>query len=264
MKTLKGTAVVTGASSGIGEKYAQRLGNEGYDLILIARNEQKLETVAQKIREETGQQVLVFPADLEERNDLEKTISFLHSVPNIQMLVNNAGIGATETLTDIDTRKVERMVSLNISALTQLTLALLPTFIERHSGTIVNIASIVAIAPEVLNGIYGASKAYVLAFSQSLRHEVADKGICIQVVLPGATATNFWDVAGTPLEYVPQDIVMSVDDMVDAAIKGLNMGEFMTIPSLPDSADLDAYEAARQKLLPNLSRSEVAQRYLGI
>lgn len=264
MKTLKGTAVVTGASSGIGEKYAQRLGNEGYDLILIARNEQKLETVAQKIREETGQQVLVFPADLEERSDLEKTISFLHSVPNIQMLVNNAGIGATETLTDIDTRKVERMVSLNISALTHLTLALLPTFIERHSGTIVNIASIVAIAPEVLNGIYGASKAYVLAFSQSLRHEVADKGICIQVVLPGATATNFWDVAGTPLEYVPQDIVMSVDDMVDAAIKGLNMGEFMTIPSLPDSADLDAYEAARQKLLPNLSRSEVAQRYLGI
>jgi hypothetical protein len=145
--------------------------------------------------------------------------------------------------------------------LTQLTYAVVPALVARGSGTIINIASIVAISPETLNGVYSGTKAFVLAFSQSLRHELEDKGIRIQVVLPGATSTNFWNLAGTPVEHLPQEIVMSVDDMVDAAIAGFDQGEFVTIPSLPDVEQWEAYESARQALVPNLSRAVPASRY---
>ncbi len=101
----------------------------------------------------------------------------------------------------------------------------------------------------------------MLAFSQSLRHELKDKNIHVQAVLPGATATEFWGIAGTPLEHLPDEIVMSAEDMVDAALTGFDQGELVTIPALPDTADWDAYEAARQNLLPNLSRSSPAARY---
>ncbi|MBE9004694.1 SDR family NAD(P)-dependent oxidoreductase [Fortiea sp. LEGE XX443] len=151
--------------------------------------------------------------------------------------------------------------SRGVEVLTRLTYAVVPAFVSRGSGTIINIASIVAVAPETLNGVYGGTKAFVLAFSQSLRHELANTGIRIQVVLPGATSTNFWSIAGTPVEHLPQEIVMSVDDMVDAALAGLDEGEFATIPSLSDIEQWEAYEDARQALLPNLSRTTPANRY---
>ena len=136
-----------------------------------------------------------------------------------------------------------------------------PAFIARKAGTIINISSVTAIGPERLNGVYGGSKAFVLAFSQSLRHELADKGIRVQVVLPGATATDLWDNSGYPLANLAKDIVMSTEDMVDAALAGLDQGEFATLPALPDIADWNAYESARQELMPNLSRSTPAARY---
>jgi short-subunit dehydrogenase len=143
----------------------------------------------------------------------------------------------------------------------RLTYAVVPGFVARGGGSIINIASIVAIGPEVLNGVYGASKAFVLAFSQSLKHELADQDIRVQAVLPGATATEFWDIAGTPVEHLPSEIVMSAEDMVDAALAGFDQDEFATIPALQDAGLLKAYEDARQALLPNLSRSAPAQRY---
>jgi short-subunit dehydrogenase len=112
-----------------------------------------------------------------------------------------------------------------------------------------------------LNGVYGGTKAFVLALSRSLHHELADKGVRVQAVLPGATATGFWDIAGRPLSKLPAKIVMPVGEMVDAALAGLDLGEFATVPSLPDMADWDAFEAARQRLIPNLSRAHPAARY---
>src|SRR6202035_2864795 len=117
-----------------------------------------------------------------------------------------------------------------------------PSLVARGKGTIINIASIVAIAPEVLNGVYGGSKAFVLAFSQSLHHELSAKGVRIQAVLPGAIETEFWDVAGTKVEQLPAGIVMSAEHMVDAALAGLDQGELVTIPSLPDMADWSRFE----------------------
>ena len=115
--------------------------------------------------------------------------------------------------------------------------------------------------PELLNGVYGGTKAFVIALSLSLHKELVDKNVRVQVVLPGATATDLWERAGKPVAQLPNEIVMRADDMVDAALVGLDQGELITIPSLPDTADWNAYEAARQKLIPNLSLNVPAARY---
>lgn len=138
------------------------------------------------------------------------------------------------------------MIAINVNAMTRLTYAVVPAFLKRGTGTIINIASIVAIWPEILNGVYAGSKSYVTAFSQSLRHELTDKNIRVQVVVPGATATDFWDTAGFSINNLPAEAVMKAEDTVDAALAGLDLGEFVTIPSLPDNADWESYEAARQ------------------
>ena len=257
-----GTALITGASSGIGAIYADRLAKRGYDLILVARNHERLEQVARGISRGTGKAVKTVAADLTEKADVTRVEELLRSDPSISLLLNNAGFGATASLLDSDIENMDQMISLNVSALMRLSHAVAPGFVARGGGTLINIASIVAVAPEVLNGVYGGSKAFVLAFSQSLHHELSGKGVRVQAVLPGATATDFWNVAGTPVQHLPTQIVMAAEDMVDAALAGLDQGELVTIPSLPDALDWKAFDDARRKLSPNLSHARPAQRYL--
>lgn len=259
--THRGTALVTGASSGIGAVYADRLAHAGYDLILVARRADRLQVLAKELTQRTGRSVETLAADLTKPVDLAKVESVLRNDARITLLVNNAGIGATAPLLQSDVDEMDHLITLNVNVLTRLTYAVAPAFVARGTGTLINIASVVALAPTLLNGVYGASKAYVLAFSQSLHHELADKGVRVQAVLPGATATDFWEVARKPVEELPQEIVMSVDDMVDAALAGLAQGELVTIPALPDVAHWDALERARQALAPDLSRAAPAPRY---
>jgi short-subunit dehydrogenase len=256
-----GTALITGASSGIGAVYADRLAKRGYDLILVARNRERLDTLAKRLHDETGRTVRAVAADLNDKADLGRIETLLRTDAGITVLVNNAGVAATSPLLSSDVDQMDDMITLNARALTRLTYAAAPGLVARGGGTIINIASMVGVAPEVLNGVYGATKAYVLAFSRSLHKELAEKNVRIQAVLPGATATDIWEKAGRPLEHLPSEIVMQTDDMVDAALAGLDQGKLFTIPSLPDAADWQAYEAARQKLLPNLSRKNPAARY---
>lgn len=257
----KGIALITGASSGIGAIYADRLARDGYDLILVARNGAKLQHLAEQLSQATGRSIETIAADLTQPADLDRVESVLKTNPDITMLVNNAGVGSTAPLLQSDIAGMEQMIMLNVNVLTRLAYAAAPGFVARSAGTIINIASIVAIAPELLNGVYGGSKAFVLAFSQSLQHELADKGVRVQVVLPGATATDFWTIAGMPVEHLPGSIVMNAEDMVDAALSGLRQDELVTIPSLPDIEDWNAFEAARKALGPGLSRSVPAARY---
>jgi len=256
----KGTALITGASSGIGAIYADRLARRGHDLILVARNQSRLEALAARLRDETGRSVEIVPADLNDDADLRRVETILRTNSTIAMLVNNAGVGGAAPLLASDVDAMDQMIRLNVLALTRLTYAAVPAFAAR-GGTIINIASIVAISPETLNGVYGGSKAFVLAFSQSLQHELADKGVRVQVVLPGATATEFWDIAGLPVSNLPAEIVMSAQDVVDAALAGLDQGETVTIPSLEDKAEWDAYDAARRAMAGRLSRTNPATRY---
>ena len=257
----KGIALITGASTGIGAIYADRLAKRGHDLILVARNKERLASLARRIAGETGRKVETVEADLTSPADLQRVEDILRTNAGISMLVNNAGVGATGPLASSDVAKMEDMISLNVTALTRLTYAAAPGFVARGHGTIINISSIVAIAPEVLNGVYGGTKAFVLAFNHSLVHELTGKGVRVQAVLPGATATEVWDVAGMPVHQLPAQMVMSANDLVDAALAGLDLGETVTIPSLPNQAEWDRYEAARRAMSDKISSAIPAPRY---
>ncbi|AHJ76824.1 SDR family NAD(P)-dependent oxidoreductase [Kosakonia sacchari] len=257
----KGTAVITGASTGIGAIYANRLARMGYDLIIVARNHNRLNQMASHITADTARNVEAVAADLNDAQQLRALEAKLREDASITLLVNNAGVGTHTPLLSSDVDQMEAMINLNVTALTRLTYAVVPGFVARGAGTIINISSIVGIAPELLNGVYGGTKAFVLAFSQSLHHELADKGIQIQAVLPGATATPFWDNGGLPLEQLDKSIVMSAYDLVDAALVGFAQGELVTIPSLHNDADWLAMEQRRQAMLPNLSSNVPAERY---
>src|SRR5882672_1882887 len=257
----KGVAVVTGASSGIGAVYADRLAKRGYDLILVARNEARLKSLSARLTSETGRSVKVLRADLSNSAELATVEATLRDDPSITMLVNNAGLGSVAPLLNVDVGKMGDIIALNITALTRLTYAAAPAFVARGAGTIINIGSVVGVSPEALNGVYGATKAYVLALSHSLQHELADRGIRVQAVLPGATATDLWEIAGLPWQKLPTSIVMSVEDMVDAALVGLDQGELVTIPSLHDGDEWTRFEAARQAISQRFGNSVPAPRY---
>ncbi|KRB55355.1 AraC family transcriptional regulator [Rhizobium sp. Root708] len=257
----RGTALITGASSGIGALYADRLARRGYDLILVARGQEALTRVGKEIGQATGRAVKTVRADLGQHDDLLKVEGILRSDPSITMLVNNAGVGAVEPLLMSDVEAMERMIKVNVIALTRLVYAVAPSFVAREHGTIINMASALGIAPEILNGVYGATKAFVIALTFSLQKELAEKNIRIQAVLPGAVETPFWEASGGSLDHLPDQIIMKAEDAVDAALAGLDMGELITLPSVPNADDWNAYEAARQKLMPNLSRNTPAARY---
>jgi hypothetical protein len=256
-----GTAVVTGASSGIGAVYADRLARRGHDLILVARDHERLDALARRLTEDIGRHVEVVVADLVNKADLARVEHLLRTDVPISVLVNNAGIAMSGDLVGADPDRLERMILLNVLAPSRLALAAIPGFVRRGRGTLINMSSVLALAPERFNGSYSGTKAYLLNLSLRLQQEVSGKGVRVQVVLPGATRTGIWEKAGTNITTLPPGIVMDVEDMVDAALVGLDRGETVTIPSLPDAGDWDAYEAARQKLIPNLSRSTPAERY---
>ncbi len=257
----KGTALITGASRGIGAVYADRLAKRGYDLILVARDQARLKALSARLASETGRSVTPLPADLNDKADLAKVEAALRNDQAITVLVNNAGIASVAPLLNADVEKMDDMIALNVTALTRLTYAAAPAFVARGAGTIINIASVVGISPERLNGVYGATKAYVIALSHSLQHELADKGIRIQAVLPGATATDIWDNAGLPWQNLPASIVMSPEDMVDAALVGLDQGELVTIPPLHDGDEWTRLEAARRAISQRFGNSVPAPRY---
>jgi uncharacterized protein len=261
MSASKGTALVTGASSGIGAVYADRLAKRGYDLILVARNESRLKELARRLATETGRSIKTLPADLNNKAALAKVEAVLKDDPTITLIVNNAGIGAVAPLLQANVDKMEEMIDLNVTALTRLTYAAAPAFVSRGKGTIINLSSVVGIAAESLNGVYSATKAYVLALGHSLQNELADKGVRIQTVLPGATATEFWDLAGYPHQNMPASVVMSAEDMVDASLVGLDNGEVVTIPGLQDGDDWTKFEADRRAISKKFSNSAPAPRY---
>ncbi len=259
-----GTALVTGASSGIGAVYADRLAKRGYDLILVARNGERLKSLATRLTSETGRSVAALPADLGDKAALAKVEAVLRDDPSIVMLVNNAGTASRAPLLNADVDEMEEMIALNVTALTRLTYAAAPSFVARGGGTIINIGSVVGIAPERLNGVYGATKAFVLALSQSLHHELAEKGVRVQAVLPAATATDIWEKSGLHYSKLPAGAVMSTEDMVDAALAGLDQGEVVTIPPLQDGDDWTRFEGARRALAPKFGNSAPASRYRAI
>jgi len=257
MNTARQTALITGASSGIGAVYADRLARRGYDLVLVARDAARLTAVAEAATRH-GVAVETIRADLTKAADLKRVEERLRSDGAITVLVNNAGIGAAPGLADADVDALEQMIQVNVTAPTRLAAAAAQAFSAAGRGTIINISSALALAPELFSGAYSGTKAYILNLSISLRQEMAPRGVQVQAVLPGATRTAFWGSAG---EGLPAEMVMDAEELVDAALAGLDAGEDITIPSLPERADWDAFNAARGRLGPHLSRQHAAARY---
>ncbi|KAF7598857.1 MAG: SDR family oxidoreductase [Candidatus Dactylopiibacterium carminicum] len=260
-RNLQGTALITGASSGIGATYAERLARRGHDLILVARNHERLNALATRLRVSCGVTVDVLQADLTVSADLARVEQRIATDPKIGILINNAGVAVLGTLVQADIDRVDAMLQLNVVVPTRLAAAAAKAFLIRGSGSVINIASVTAFMAEQFSGTYSGSKAYLLNLSQSMDAELRPAGVHVQAVLPGVTRTEIWERSGQAVENLPASMIMEVGDMVDAALAGFAAGELVTIPSLPDMADFEALEAARRTLHPNLSRNVPAKRY---
>jgi short-subunit dehydrogenase len=253
------TALVTGASSGIGAVYADRLARRGHDLVLVARDKAKLEALAARLKRETGVAAEVLAADLTDGADRGKVEARLKEDSRIGILINNAGTTVPGGFSDPDLESLDKLIRLNVTAVTRLAAAVAPRLAAEGEGAIVNVASVLALAPEVFPGIYPATKAFVLTLSQSLQGELGPRGVYVQAVLPGATRTEIWTHAGRDVNTIPG--VMEVDELVDAALVGFDRREPVTIPPLPDAAQWDAFSGARLAMLPNFRQSHAAARY---
>jgi short-subunit dehydrogenase len=256
-----GTALITGASSGIGAVYADRLARRGYDLILVARDAARMDALAARLRAETGRAIEVFAADLTDATQLAAVADRLENDAAISLLVNNAGMSLNGSLLENGPDQLNRLIALNITAPTLLASAAGKAFLARKAGGIINIASVLALAPEMFDGVYSGTKAFVLNLTIGLAKQVEPEGVRVQAVLPGATRTEIWERSGKDVNAFPAEMVMEVDDLVDASLVGYDKGETVTIPPLADITQWDAYQAARLAMAPGLSKREVAERY---
>jgi len=256
-----GTALITGASTGIGAVYADRLAKRGYDLILVARDKARMDALAERLAAETGRSIEVFPADLTDGDDLDRVAKRLATDAAITLLLNNAGMSLNGGLLDNEAPAIERLIALNITAPALLASAAGKAFKARERGAIVNIASVLALAPEAYDGTYSGSKAFLLNLSLSLSAQLEPLGVRVQAVLPGATRTEIWERSGKDVDSFPAEMVMGVDDLVDASLLGFDRGETVTIPPLADEALYETYNSARLAMGPHLSKRDVAPRY---
>lgn len=264
MSSSKKTAVVTGASSGIGAVYAQHLAARGYDLVLVARRVDRLAALSEQLTKAHGIDVRVLAADLEKDTDVAKVEAVLKDDSSVQVLVNNAGLARLRPLLDTSAADSQSQVALNITALTRLTQAVLPGFVARNAGTIINVASVLAVHSLPISAVYSGTKAYVFAFTRGLQDELANTGVKVQLVLPASTATEIWseEVSGIPLSALRKESIMSAEDMVDAALTGLDNGETVTWPSVADEALWTTYDTARSALFAATQTGTPAPRYL--
>ena len=255
----KPTILVTGASSGIGAVYADRFAKRGHDLVLVARDGGRMAVLAERLRREAGIAVDIIPADLTDGADLARIEARLREDARIGVLVNNAGAAILGGFTDLPPERAANLIGLNVTALTRLAAAIAPRLAAAGDGAIINIASVVGLAPELGMTVYGATKAFVLYLSQGLHLELGPKGVYVQAVLPAATRTEIWERSGVDVNTLSG--VMDTGEMVDAALVGFDRRETVTIPSLPDAGQWTSYDAARVAMLPNFSQAHAAERY---
>lgn len=253
------TVLITGASTGIGAVYAERFAQRGHDLVLVARDQARLDTLATRLRSEHEVAVEVMKADLTQLSDLTTVEARLHDDARIGILINNAGAALSGSFIEQSTDSVAQLVALNTTAPVRLASAIAPRLAKAGDGAIINIGSVVGLAPELGMTVYGATKAFVLFLSQGLSLELSPRGVYVQAVLPAATRTEIWDRSGVDINTL--DDIMEVGDLVDAALVGFDRREAVTIPPLQQAERWDDLQSARQGLLGHIRQSEVAQRY---
>jgi short-subunit dehydrogenase len=255
-------ALVTGASSGIGMAFAERLAKDGFDLVLLARRRDRLQVLANRLKG-TGVDVEVLVADLSEVAGIRVAEMRLASENRLATLINNAGFGAYGAFVETGRDVLEHQITLHATATARLTRAALPGMIARKAGTVINVASTFAFSSSVrmptrLRANYVATKAYVVALTELLSHELEGTGVRVQALCPGVVRTEFHDASGGRPEGVP---VFEPADVVDASLKGLDLGEVVCIPHLTDRTALEALDAAKAALWGEARSAEIAARY---
>ena len=261
LREMQRTALVTGASSGIGATYAAQLARRGHGLVLVARDAARLDALAHRLHAEAGVAAEALPADLTQPEGVAAVERRLRQDPSIAMLVNNAGLGPTGPALASDPAQLDRMLALNVVAAHRLALAAARAFLGRGGGTIVNIASVVALAPGLFPPSYVASKAFVLALTESLAAETAGRGLRLQAVLPGLTRTEIFERAGHDIGRLDPEMVMEAEEM-SRGLSGLDQGELVT-SLLPEGGALGGPGGGAQCARPDLSRRHAASRYRG-
>lgn len=256
-----GTAVITGASAGLGRVFADRLAQRGYNLLLIARRGDLLEEVAKKLSSSYGITVNTWAADLSKPSELQAAADKLSADSSITMLVNNAGVSTLASVGSTQAAEAASMIAVNISALTALTIAVLPGFKARDRGIILNIGLVLGFAGLPISSIYSGTKGYVYLFTRGLQEEVSGTNVRVQLVAPAATATDIWELSGVPLSNLDAATVMTAENCVDAALRGMDLGEAVTMPSSNEVGLLSQFDELRVKLLVAAQHGKPADRY---
>jgi short-subunit dehydrogenase len=247
-------AVITGASSGIGEQFAYQLADQGYTCLLIARREDRLKQVTEKICERGGSADYRV-ADLTDPSQVEEVASHLAARP-VDLLVNNAGYGGFGFLTDLNLQAEMDMLQLNITTLVRLTRAVIPQMVERKSGGVIQVASVVAFQPSPYMATYGASKSFVLHYSEAIQTELKGTGVHVMALCPGGTATEFAGRAQVG-EQIQSMFTMQPELVVSQAIHAFNKRKRVIVPGPMNKVITHLY-----RFLPRQWISEAAGRIL--
>jgi len=255
------TALVTGASTGIGAVFAEVLAARGHDLILVARSQDKLDALAAKLRADTGRVVTVIAADLvapQAAESLAKKVASLKL--EVHLLINNAGFGNAGPFVKHDAAADAQMVALNCGAVVGLIHAFAPAMVARGSGGIINVASIAGFQPTPYMALYGATKAFVLSLSESLAEELGRKGVSVTALCPGPVDTPFFEVAGTSgfRDKLPKGVLMSARPVVEAALAGFAAGHRVVVPGAPNRL-----ATFMPRLLPRRVMAKVSAKIMG-
>lgn len=259
-------ALVTGASSGVGAAFAERLARDGHDLVLVARRRDRLEELAKRLRRDSGVQADVMCADLTDPEALAKVEASVAGDDALALLVNNAGFGGYKPFASIDPSVIDDLIGIHVRAVTRLTRAALPGMIRRGAGGIINISSVLALSgtlppnPLPYRATYAATKAFILAFTQALAGELRGTGVKVQVCLPGRIKTDFHTLQGIDITALPP--MMSADDLVTASLAGLMEDEVVCVPALADAALLDQVAETQVAVVRAAGlQSVLAERY---
>jgi short-subunit dehydrogenase len=265
-ESVRRHALVTGASSGIGQAFAERLARDGYDLILVARRRDRLEALAARLSEESSVSVDVLAADLTKSDELEKVESRIAREPALDLLVNNAGFGAYMPFFELAPERAEELIRLQVLAVTLLMRAALPGMNARKKGAVINVSSRLAFSaslpspPLPKRAVYAATKSYINTFSRIVANELAGTGVRVQALCPGVVRTEFHEVQGMDASRFPVGI-MSPEDLVAASLAGLARDEVICIPALDDPGLLAAVEASERRLFEESRGGEPSKRY---
>ncbi|MGV0071281.1 SDR family NAD(P)-dependent oxidoreductase [Mycobacterium colombiense] len=229
---MKNTAVVTGASSGLGAIFAEQLAQRGFSLVLAGRDQARLEAVKQRIGQ--GAEVELVVGDLGTDDGVEDLIARLNGRV-IDVLVNNAGFGTYGPFAEIDADRERELVAVNVAAPVRLIHAVLPGMLARGRGGIVNVASVIAFQPGTYQATYGASKAFVLSLSQALWAETRGSGVTVTALCPGPTQTGFVDALGSDVSHTAvYRHLAAPGPVVAAGLRGLDRGRAVVVPGLRD------------------------------